>query len=128
MWGQRLTWITDCYAIKFIPIYDGINPVVFCIQMCLMLWVVNIFHRTGNWLIWSDYFSRLGIDTTFDPILDKNAALNDFMLKRYPPPTGPMEPHMRPGFLQRQAAVSTSRTALFQPLITFPPLWYYHLL
>ena len=110
--SQRFTWITDCYAIKFILTYAGTNPVVLRLQMRLMMWAVDIVHRTGNWLVWPDYFSRLGVDTTFDPLLAENAALSASMLKRYPPPTGPMEPHMWPGYRQKRKSPSSSRPTL----------------
>jgi hypothetical protein len=34
--GQRFTWVTDCYALKFILSYDGRNSAILCLQMCFM--------------------------------------------------------------------------------------------
>ncbi len=31
--GQRFTWVTDCYALKFVLSYDGRNSAVLCLQM-----------------------------------------------------------------------------------------------
>jgi hypothetical protein len=26
--GRRFVWVTDCYAVKFILLYDGLNPAI----------------------------------------------------------------------------------------------------
>ncbi len=43
--GQQFTWVTDCYAIKFIMLYDGRNPSILCLQMRFMCWDMDIEHR-----------------------------------------------------------------------------------
>jgi hypothetical protein len=44
LFGQQFVWATDCYTIKFILSYDGINPAILCLQMQLMCWDVDIVH------------------------------------------------------------------------------------
>jgi hypothetical protein len=34
--GQRFTWVTDCYALKFVLSYDGLNSAILCLQMQFM--------------------------------------------------------------------------------------------
>ncbi len=34
--GQHFTWVTDCYALKFILSYDGRNSAILCLQMRFM--------------------------------------------------------------------------------------------
>ncbi len=48
-------WVTDCYAVKFILLYDGSNPVILQLQMCLMCWDVDIVHQANNFLVDVDY-------------------------------------------------------------------------
>ena len=67
--GQRFTWVTDCYAIKFILSYDGRNSAILRLQMRFMCWDMDIEHRNDHWLTDADYFSRLGADLCFDPLL-----------------------------------------------------------
>jgi hypothetical protein len=31
--GQQFVWVTDCYELKFILLYDGQNPSILCLQM-----------------------------------------------------------------------------------------------
>ncbi len=42
--GKRFVWTTDCYVIKIILSYNGANPAILCLQMCLMCWDVDIVH------------------------------------------------------------------------------------
>ncbi len=44
-WGHRFVWVTDCYAVKFILLYDGANQAILRLQMRLMGWDVDIVHR-----------------------------------------------------------------------------------
>jgi hypothetical protein len=48
--GQRFTWVTDCYAIKFVLSYDGRNPSILRLQMRLMCWDMDIVHRNNIFL------------------------------------------------------------------------------
>ena len=67
--GQRFTWTTDCHAIKFILSYDGKNPAILRLQMRFMCWDMDIEHRNDIHLTDADYFSRLGSDLCYDPLL-----------------------------------------------------------
>ena len=68
---MRFTWITDCYGIKFILSYDGVNAVLQRLQMRLMCWDMDIVHCSGPNLGDADYWSHLGVDVDvcFDPLL-----------------------------------------------------------
>jgi hypothetical protein len=66
---QRFTWVTDCYAIKFILLYDGRNPSILCLQMRFMCWDMDIEHQNDIFLSDANYWSRLGVDLCFDPLL-----------------------------------------------------------
>ena len=52
-WGMRFSWITDCYAVKFILTYDGGNPVILRQQMRFMGWDMDICHRSGRFFGWT---------------------------------------------------------------------------
>ena len=67
--GMRFAWVTDCYAIRFILSYDGPNPAIIRLQMRIMCFDTDIYHRNGDWLGDADYWSRLGTDLCFDPLL-----------------------------------------------------------
>jgi hypothetical protein len=67
--GQRFVWVTDCYALKFILSYDGQNPGILHLQMRMMCWDMVIKHQNDVCLTDADYFSRLGADLCFDPLL-----------------------------------------------------------
>ena len=67
--GQRFTWVTDCYAIKFILLYDGQNPLILHLQMRFMCWDMDIEHQKDIFLTDANYWSRLGVDLCFDPLL-----------------------------------------------------------
>ena len=47
LFGQHFVWVMDCYAAKFVLSYDGANPAILCLQMCLMCWDVNIVRIGG---------------------------------------------------------------------------------
>lgn len=47
-WGRTFTWLTDCYALRFILSYDGNNPTILRLQMRLMCWDMTIEHRPGT--------------------------------------------------------------------------------
>ena len=97
--GQRFTWFTDCYAIKFILSYDGPSPVLLRLQMRLSCWDMDIVHRPGELMGDADYWSRLGVDLQYDPLLRDyiNRVLS--FKKDFPAPTElPMLPENMPGF------------------------------
>jgi hypothetical protein len=68
LFGQQFVWVTDCYAARFILSYDGNNPAVLRLQMCLMCRDIDIVHRNNIHLTDADYWSRLGADICFDPL------------------------------------------------------------
>ena len=45
LWARRFTAITDCYALRFILSYEGPNPVILRLQMRLMLWAMDLYHK-----------------------------------------------------------------------------------
>jgi hypothetical protein len=55
LFGQRFVWVTNCYTAHFILSYDGNNPAVLRLQMCLMCWDVDIIHRNNIHLADADY-------------------------------------------------------------------------
>ena len=97
--GQRFVWVTDCYAIKFILSYDGGNPAILRLQMRLMCWDMEIVHRTQDHLVDADYWSRLGADLCYDPLMRKYLTLMHGFSKQNPSPTRlPMFPQNMPYF------------------------------
>ena len=98
-YGMRFTWITDCYGIKFILSYDGTNAVLQRLQMRLMCWDMDIIHRSGPSLGDADYWSRLGVDVCFDPLLRDYVQRIQQLRQEFPAPTTmPMQPENMPGF------------------------------
>ena len=57
LFGQRFVWTIDCYAIKFILTYDGVNPAILRLQMRLMCWDVDIVHQNDHYIADADYWS-----------------------------------------------------------------------
>ena len=76
--------ITDYYALHFILSYDGPNPVIMRLQMRMMLWAMDLYHRNRKYLFGPDDLSRLGADLYFNKTVD--------LRQLYPPVTGHMEP------------------------------------
>ena len=66
-YGRRFVWVTDCYAVKFILLYNGANQAVLRLQMPLMGWDVDIVHWTNDYLVDADNWSRLDSDLCYDP-------------------------------------------------------------
>jgi hypothetical protein len=93
LFGQHFLWVTYCYAIKFILLYDGANPAIFCLQMHLMGWDVDIVHRNGHYITDTNYWSRLGADLCFDPLFKTYLNLTCKLCLENPPPTSF---HMKP--------------------------------
>ncbi len=97
--GQCFTWVTDCYAIKFVLSYDGRNPSILCLQMRLMCWDMDIEHRNDIFLTDVDYWSCLGINLCFDPLLKSYIKqVNLFFQSRSSPTALPMAPKNMPYF------------------------------
>ena len=67
--GQCFTWTTDCHGIKFILSYDRRNPAILRLQMCFMCWDMDIKHRNNIHLDDADYFSWLGSNLCYGPLL-----------------------------------------------------------
>jgi hypothetical protein len=97
--GQRFTWVTDYYAIKFNLSYDGRNPSILRLQMRFMCWDMDIEHRNDTFLGDADYWSRLGEDLCFDPLLKTYIEQVNSFRQRSPSPTAlPPSPANMPYF------------------------------
>jgi hypothetical protein len=97
--GQQFTWVTDCYVIKFILLYDGQNPSILRLQMRFMCWDMDIEHRNDIFLMDADYWSRLVVDLCFDPLLKTYIKQVHSFRQRSPPPTAlPPSPENMPYF------------------------------
>ena len=73
--------------------YDGANPAILCLQMHLMCWDADIVHQPDVELVDADYWSHLGVDIVYDPLLRDYVAYAMKTRAAHPPPT---ELHMRP--------------------------------
>ncbi len=69
LFDQHFVWVMDCYAAKVVLSYDGTNPAILRLQMRLMCWDVNIVHQPDVELVDTNYWSRLGVDIVYDPLL-----------------------------------------------------------
>ena len=124
LFGQRFVWVTDCYAIRFILSYDGNNPAISRLQMRLMCWDVDIVHRPDTALVDADYWSCLGMDLDYDPLLRDYLAYALERCNSNPPPTDlPMHPENMPYFrgprIQEPTDAAVSADALhIQSLVT----------
>lgn len=97
--GQRYTWITDCYGIRFILTYDGPNPAVQRVQMRIMCDDCDVVHRNRCWNVDADYFSYLGKDLCFDPLLLTYARHFQTLRRSHPVADSlPMRPENMPGY------------------------------
>ena len=56
-------------TVKFILSYEGKNPAILRLQMRLMCWDMDIEHRNDIHLADADYFSQLGSDLCYNPLL-----------------------------------------------------------
>ncbi len=86
--GQCFTWVTDCYALKFVLLYDSRNSAILHLQMCFMCWDMDIEHRSNFHLVGANYWSRLGTDLCFDPLLKDYIQQADYLCKKHPLPNG----------------------------------------
>jgi hypothetical protein len=95
--GQRFTWVTDCYALKFILSYDSCNSAILRLQMRFMCRDMDIEHRNDFHLVDADYWSWLGADLCFEPLLKDYIQRADFLRKNFPSPSKlPMLPQNQP--------------------------------
>ncbi len=121
---QRFTWVTDCYALKFILSYDGRNSAILCLQMHFMCRDMDIEHRNNFHLVDAYYWSRLGADLGFDPLLKDYIQRADFLHKKHPLPTKlPMLPKNQPYYWPPCNPVQLKdppEAALLQPQDIFP--------
>jgi hypothetical protein len=65
--------------------YDGNNPVIKRIQLELMGWWMTIVHRPRRMNIVPDYFSKLGHEFHFDPLLNKYMKFSKDNQTQHPP-------------------------------------------
>ena len=85
-YGRQFVWVTDCYAVKILLSYDGANQAILRLQMRLMGWDVDIVHRTNNYLVDANYWSRLDSDLCYDPSFKKYLHLVAELQRAHPPP------------------------------------------
>ncbi len=64
--GTQFIWVTDCYAIRFILLYEGANPAILRLPMRLMCWDMDIVHQNDINFTNADYLSHLGKDICFN--------------------------------------------------------------
>jgi hypothetical protein len=67
--GHCFVWITDCFALKFILSYNKRRPAILRLQTRFMCWDRVIEHRNDMCLTNADYFSWLGANLCYDPLL-----------------------------------------------------------
>ncbi len=97
LFGQHFVWVTDCYAAKFVLSYDGANPAILRLQMCLMCWDVDIVHQPDVELVDADYWSCLGVDIVYDPLLHDYMVYTMKTRAAHPLPSElPMRPENMP--------------------------------
>ena len=110
LWGMWFTWITDSYGIRFILTYEGANPVVLRLQMRLMLQMCNIVHRNNKWLGDADYWSRLGTDANYDPLVTEYLQYTAVMRHQFPVDVGDLKPENMPGYRQPRVSLPKPNT------------------
>jgi hypothetical protein len=112
LFGQRFVWVMDCYAAKFVLSFDGTNPAILCLQMRLMCWDVDIVHRPDVELVNADYWSRIGMDIVYNPLLCDYMAYTMKTQAAHPPPTElPMRPENMPYYRGPRMVQPTPLTA-----------------
>jgi hypothetical protein len=96
LFGQRIVWVTNCYAMKYFFLYKGANHTVLCLQMDLMCWNVDIIHQNNHYITDADYWLQIGTELCFDPPFKAYLDLVHTLCLKNPPPTSfPMKPeHM----------------------------------
>jgi hypothetical protein len=114
--GQRFTWVTNCYAIKFILSYDRQNPAILRLQMRFMCWDMEIKHRNDHFLTDADYWSHLVADLCFNPLLKNYIKQVNAMRTRSPSPTAlPPAPENMPYFRGPRLPAMPPLPALYAP-------------
>ncbi len=86
-YGRHFVWVTDCYAVKFILLYDSTNQAILCLQMHLMRWDMDIVHHRNDHLVDADYWSCLDCDLRYDPSFCRYLRLVESFHKTHPDPT-----------------------------------------
>jgi hypothetical protein len=88
-----------------------------------MCWDMDIEHRNNFHLVDTNYWSRLGADLCFDPLLKDYIQRADFLHKKHPSPTKlPMLPKNQPYYWPPRNLVQLedAPAAILQPLDFFP--------
>ena len=85
LYGRPFTHIGDCRGCKFILSYDGPNHVIKRLQLEFMGWWMTLVHRNRNMNEAANYFSYLGADLEYDPLLSQYLKLTDDYRRRHPP-------------------------------------------
>jgi hypothetical protein len=81
-------------------------------DFCWRLWDVNIVHRPDVELVEANYWSRLGVDIIYDPLLRNYMAYTMKTQATYPPPTElPMRPENMPYYRGPRIVQPTPPTA-----------------
>jgi hypothetical protein len=76
--------------------------------MQLMLWAMDIVHRTRNFNVDADYMSKLAEDTNFDPLLKQYLLTAADLRQKYPAPTGELKPENMPNYRPKRRATTES--------------------
>jgi len=85
LWGRPFTLITDCYALLWILQYQEDNPALRRLQLGLLgLWF-TVVHRANKLNADPDYWSRIGQDIHFDPLLGKYQLYCRLMEEKHGP-------------------------------------------
>ncbi len=85
--GRQFVWVADCYAAQFMMTYEGSNPAVLRLQMCLMGWDMDIVHRANNFLFDADYWSRLDTYLCYDPLFKEYLHIVSHLHSTFPMPS-----------------------------------------
>ncbi len=95
--GQPFIWVTDCYAIKYIFTYQGMNPTILRLQMQLMCWAMEIVHQPDIFNVDTDYWSHILMNLFFDQMLREYSELCGTLSASHPAPCNiPMKPENMP--------------------------------
>ena len=123
LWGVRFTAITDCYGLRFILSYDGPNPVILRLQMRLMLWAMDLHHRSARFLFSPDYLSRLGADLCFDEMSRLYLSKTSEIRRMHAPVSGAMRPENMPGYRQPTIRTDLPVDKPVSPVTTAASCW-----
>jgi hypothetical protein len=111
LWSA-FVWVTDCYAAKFVLSYDGMNPTILRLQMRLKCWDVDIVHQPDVKLVDANYWSCIGVDIIYNPLLHDYMAYTMKTRVAHPPTTKlPMRPENMPYYHGPRVAQATPPTA-----------------